>query len=60
MNISFYAREAMFIAQRVIRYVIDKAGGNKTIDEIVLGAKLDYQVFMQYYDEELRQLKNGK
>ena len=60
VNISFYAREAMFIAQRVIRYVIDKAGGNKTIDEIVLGAKLDYQVFMQYYDEELRQLKNGK
>lgn len=60
VNISFYAREAMFIAQRVIRYVIDKAGGNKTIDEIALGAKLDYQVFMQNYDEELRQLKNGK
>lgn len=60
VNISFYAREAMSIAQRVIRYVIDKAGGNKTIDEIVLGAKLDYQVFLQNYDEELRLLKNGK
>lgn len=60
VNISFYAREAMFIAQRVIRYVIDKAGGNKTIDEIVLGAKLDYQVFMQNYDEELKRLKNGE
>lgn len=60
VNISFYAREAMFIAKLVIRYVIDKAGGNKTIDEIVLGAKLDYQVFLQNYDEELKQLKNGK
>ena len=60
VNISFYARAAMSIAQRVIRYVIDKAGGNKTIDEIVLGAKLDYQVFLQNYDEELRLLKNGK
>lgn len=60
VNISFYAREAMFLAQRVIRYVIDKAGGNKTIDEIVLGAKLDYQVFLQNYDDELRLLKNGK
>ena len=57
VNLSFYAREVMFIAQRVIRYVIDKAGGNKTIDEIVLGAKLDYQMFLQNYDDELRKLK---
>lgn len=33
-------------------------GGNKTIDKIVLGAKLDYQVFMQSFDEELNKLKN--
>ena len=57
VNLSFYAREVMFIAQRVIRYVIDNAGGNKTIDEIVLGAKLDYQMFLQNYDDELRKLK---
>jgi len=37
--------------------VIDNAGGNKTIDEIVLGAKLDYQMFLQNYDDELRKLK---
>lgn len=60
VNISFYAREAMFIAQRVIRYVIDKAGGNKTIDEIVLGAKLNYQVFLGNFDEELKALREGK
>lgn len=58
VNISFYAREAIYIAQRVIRYVIDHIGGNKTIEEIVLGAKLDYQVFMQNFDEELNKLKN--
>jgi len=58
VNISFYAREAIYIAQRVIRYVIDHIGGNKTIEEIVLGAKLDYQVFMQSFDEELNKLKN--
>ena len=58
VNISFYAREAIYIAQRVIRYVIDHIGGDKTIEEIVLGAKLDYQVFMQSFDEELNKLKN--
>lgn len=58
VNISFYAREAIYIAQRVIRYVIDHIGGNKTIEEIVLGAKLNYQVFMQNFEEELNKLKN--
>lgn len=57
VNISFYAHEALYIAQRVIRYVIDHVGGNKTIEEIVLGAKLDYQVFMQNFDVELNILK---
>ena len=51
VNISFYAREAKFIAQQVIRYVIDKASGDITIDEIVIGAKVDYQVFVANYDE---------
>ena len=58
VNLSFYAREVMFIAQRVIRYVIDKAGGEKSIEEIVLEAKLDYQVFMANFNEELRLLKS--
>lgn len=60
VNISFYAREAIYIAQRVIRYVIDHIGGNKTIEEIVLGAKLDYQVFMANFNEELKLLKSRK
>lgn len=59
VNMAFYAREAKFYAQQVIRYVIDKAGGEKTIEEIVLGAKLDYQVFMANFDEELSKLKSG-
>jgi hypothetical protein len=58
VNMSFYAREAKFYAQQVIRYVIDKAGGEKSIEEIVLGAKLDYQVFMANFNEELRLLKS--
>lgn len=57
VNIGFYARETMFFAQRVIRYIIDKAGGNKTIEDIVLGAKLNYQIFLANYDDELRKLK---
>lgn len=59
VNIGFYARAAMFFAQRVIRYVIDKAGGNKTIEDIVLEAKLNYQIFLANYDEELKILKAG-
>lgn len=57
VNIGFYAREAKYIAQQVILYVIDKANDDRTIDEIVLGAKLEYQVFMSNYDEELRKIK---
>lgn len=60
VNLSFYAREAKWIAQLVIRYVIDHANGNKTIEEIVLGAKLDYQVFLLNYDVELKKIKNGE
>lgn len=59
VNMAFYAREAKFYAQQVIRYVIDKASGEKNIEEIVLGAKLDYQVFMANFDEELSKLKSG-
>lgn len=59
-NLSFYAREAKWIAQLVIRYVIDHASGNKTIEEIVLGAKLDYQMFLQNFDVELKRIKNGE
>ena len=58
VNMSFYAREAKFYAQEVIRYVIDKAGGEKSIEAIVLGAKLDYQVFMANFNEELKLLKS--
>lgn len=60
VNIAFFAREAMFIALRVIWYVIEKAGKDKCIEEIVLGAKVDYQVFLANFDEELRKLKNMK
>ena len=52
------AREAKFYAQEVIRYVIDKAVGEKSIEAIVLGAKLDYQVFMANFNEELKLLKS--
>lgn len=58
VNIAYYAREATYIAQRVIRYVIDKAVGDKTIDEIVLGAKLDYEVFMKDYNNELKKIRD--
>lgn len=57
VNISFYAREAKYIAQRIIRYVIDKAGQNKTIDEIVLEAIINYQVFLGNFEEEIKKLK---
>jgi hypothetical protein len=60
VNIAFFAREAMFIALRVIWYVIEKAGKDKCIEEIVLGAKVDYQVFLANFDEELRKLKDMK
>jgi hypothetical protein len=60
VNIAFYAREAKYYAQQVIRYVIDKASGEKTIEEIVLGAKLDYQVFLINFNDELSKLKSGK
>lgn len=58
VNMAYYARATKFYAQQVIRYVIDNAGGEKRIEEIVLGAKLDYQVFMANFDEELRMLKS--
>lgn len=58
-NISFYAQEAKYMAQSVIRYVINHAAAETTIDDIVIGAKLDFQVFMQDIDEELRKLKQG-
>lgn len=57
VNIAFYAREAKFFAQRVIRYVIDMVGGNKTIEDIIIGAKLNYQVFVMNFDDELKALK---
>lgn len=57
INIAFYAHVARYIAQQVIWYIIDKAGGEKTIDEIVLGAKLEYQVFLANFNEELKKLK---
>lgn len=57
VNIAFYAHEAIYIAQQVIWYVIDNVSGEKTIEEIILGAKLDYQVFLTNYDEELNNLK---
>lgn len=57
VNIGFYAREAKYIAQIVICYVIDHAGGRKTIEEIMLDAKLNYQVFLANFDEELKKLK---
>ncbi len=61
VNISFYAHVALNVAKRVIRYVMDHSGGgDKTIDEIILGAKLNYQVFLANYDEELKKLKNGE
>lgn len=59
VNIAFYAREAKFFAQQVIRYVIDMVSGNKTIEEIIIGAKLNYQVFITNFDEELKALKQG-
>ena len=58
-NISFYAQEAKFMAQSVIRYVTSHATKDTTIDDIVIDAKLDYQVFLQNIDEELRALKQG-
>ncbi len=59
-NISFYAKEAKYLAQSVIRYVMSHAAAETTIDDIVIGAKLDFQVFMQNIDEELRKLKQGE
>lgn len=59
VNIAFYAREAKFFAQRVIRYVIDMVGGDKTIEEIIIGAKLNFQVFMTNFDNELNAIKQG-
>lgn len=56
-NITFYAQEAKFMAQSVIRYVLSHAAKETTIDDIVIGAKLDYQVFWENIDEELRTLK---
>ncbi len=60
VNIGFYARESKYIAQMVIRYVIDHAVGKNTIDEIALEAKLSYHVFMSNFDEELNKLKKKK
>lgn len=58
-NITFYAQEAKFMAQCIIRYVLNHATADTTIDGIVMGAKLDYQVFMQNIDGELMKLKQG-
>ena len=60
VNIAFYAHEARYIAQQVIWYVIDHVREENSIDEIVLGAKLDYQVFLMNIDEELNSLKDRK
>ena len=60
VNISFYAREAKYIAQQVLLYVIDNASDDKTIDEIIIGAKVDYQVFVANYDEELKMIRGEK
>lgn len=60
VNIAFFAHEAIYIAQQVIWYVIDHLNGERTIEEIVLEAKLDYQVFLMNFNEELRSLKDGK
>ena len=60
VNITFYAREIRYIAQCVIRYVMDNMNGNTSIDEIMLEAKLNYQVFLMNYDEELKTLKGNK
>lgn len=56
-NITFYAQEAKFMAQSIIRYVTGHASATTTIEDIVIDAKLDYQVFMQNIDEELKVLK---
>lgn len=58
VNIAFYAHVARYIAQQVIWYVIDKVDGDKTIDEIVLSAKLNYEVFLANFDAELKKLIN--
>lgn len=60
VNIAFYAQEAKYVAQQVIWYIIDHVGGEKTIEEIILEAKLDYQVFMANYDEELRMIRGER
>ncbi len=60
VNISFFAREAKYFALQVIWYVIEKAGKDKSIEDIVLGAKLDYQVFLANFDEELKILRGGE
>ena len=57
VNITFYARVAKYFAQRVVSYVIDHMSGDKSIEEIVLGAKLDYQVFQENFDKELKSFK---
>ena len=58
VNLAFYAREAMYVARHVVWYVIDRASGDKTIEEIILGAKLSYEVFIANYDKELEKLKS--
>lgn len=60
INIAFYAQEAKYVAQQIIWYVIDHVSGDKTIEEIVLEAKLDYQVFVANYYEELRMIRGEK
>lgn len=59
VNIAFYAREARYMAQQVIWYVIDHLREENSIDEIVLGAKLDYKLFLMNFNDELRSLKDG-
>lgn len=59
VNIVFYAHEARFLAQRVIRYVIDKASKSNSIEEIALETIVNYQLFAANYNEELKNLKNG-
>ena len=59
-NISFFAQEARFMAQSVIRYVTDHAKSESTIEDIIIGSKLDFQVFLKNIGEELKELKGRK
>lgn len=57
-NINFYAREANYIAKRIIQHVIQNCGQEKTINDIVLETTLNFQVFMDNFKSELTALKS--